>query len=1475
MSKLSKKRIISGILAIGMIVSSVGAVPAFADEGEALASESGYEETSEVQSEENTTISNESDEDTTINSESEEDTAVSNESEEDSTSEADAESDVTTDDETQDGDSEENSEETEDDTDTDEESEDDGTIETIVGDFGGDVKPFYFNGVSVDEENVQYIMPINSYPTDKSEYASTDGYEGLTTNQKLAYDALYSAMVKIDESSSVSYSSSGSYSYSDDDYDETIWYFDSVTVPTGSATTDDIFKVYCAILYDNPQLFWLGHGVSYTYGASTGYIYEVRFGTEVQAYATGSGRYAAKQKLFTVVEDVLSDAELFANDYSKMWYVHDYICRNTIYDPYIDESGENPRDHDVTGLFLDGVCVCEAYAKSMQLLLNALDIDVLYVVGVAGSSSSGYGGHAWNQVAFDGEWYNLDATWNDLTPEGSAYYKTYWNYLSDDTKALLQRDDDGYVPYSYVYFNITDTTEDFTTSHLAFYYYEQMYDTNTCTSTTYSYANHDQNFSAGNAKYTLYDGSTTKYVSTLNAAVSIINSNRNSRTAYTIEYVGEDENDAVDADIAITYAKSVTFESESEITFNGSFSSSCAVTFDAPAVFGGTFKASTVYANDSLAFLGTAAVTTLTAGENAELRIGESANVSITGKVTVSSGKINIIPVDDSGNVITATNGKTYITAKSASVDSFKSSYTIDETDYDYTVYKSGTEIKLSLPIIKVTYDNEGESIDYSSYITLSDAFTAINKDTSLVGKTITITLLDDVTTTKVTFPTKVAKLIIDGGNSDGDNYTLTFDKTTALSAAVDLELSDITIAASNAKSLALTVTKNLTVDNAEFDSSVPITIKGSANGKITLLAEDDSTVYIPCDISGFGNMVLPSNAVVINGNIVNVTTLTMDGTTLNMNTGSGNASVTVKNLNGSGTIYYASSAVIPMTISTSANGEFTVSAENCFSNEQKIFKATSVDVGMFTLDGDKIPNDDSEYTLSKSGSYLVVRKVGFYLSDGSDATKKYALWSDVTSAINDKTKDYTIAISGDVQVINASGIISALTMPKAKTYNSLTITSDSSSTLSFLGNVTLTGNTTFKNIKLESLKKVKTEYAAYAFNITAGSYELTLEDVSSEGILTNVTSSGVLNLNDTAVYGKLTAKQLNVIGSSAIYGSVSVTGISADENAVLTVNNGQKIAIGKNGFSTDSSVLTIKVVTHTSESDEEVEISAGKTIATISGVYEDQVTVGDGIKVVKSTQNLITVSESDALKVAKDSKNIYYASFEDAVKDISSTGSGEAYIIYFADETAISKFTLPTANKYSSLTFAANDDKAVITVLTDLTLTGELIISDSVTINKVKNSVVIPLNITCGKYSLTVKGKISPNEEVMSQVGKLSMSVANTADFGENDIIFSGAVSASKGTLKADDITLTSAASMNVAYLTCGTLTYPLKIASKISGISFNINKLNPTDGTIAKNTLLIKQVTTSFTCENGIEGSSYVPVLSGKKVVASESTV
>ena len=128
----------------------------------------------------------------------------------------------------------------------------------------------------------------------------------------------------------------------------------------------------------------------------------------------------------SIVESIISTVQPEEmTDFEKVKFVNDYIVKNTMY-----SEDSVASSHSAYAVAYEGKGVCQGYALFAQKLMQALGLESMYVVGEVYT-----GGHAWNLVKVDGEWYHLDTTWNDPVPDrGNGVRYDY--FLLNDTDLL-------------------------------------------------------------------------------------------------------------------------------------------------------------------------------------------------------------------------------------------------------------------------------------------------------------------------------------------------------------------------------------------------------------------------------------------------------------------------------------------------------------------------------------------------------------------------------------------------------------------------------------------------------------------------------------------------------------------------------------------------------------------------------------------------------------------------------------------------------------------------------------------------------------------------------------------------------------------------------------------------------------------------------------------------------------------------------
>lgn len=196
-------------------------------------------------------------------------------------------------------------------------------------------------------------------------------------------------------------------------------------------TEDQRYYIYYLYMFDNPEHFYLGNSVTiYTKGGphdglilcySDGNL-TCRFGgalSEINDELRKGIR--AKQAVFNAeVNRILSTIPSDAPDVVKEKLIYDRILIDSHYNLGAKWDGIAEDNWTAYGIMVNKMGVCESYSEAFQTLCLFAGINCTGVIGTAG------GGHKWNCVELDGEWYMCDITFDDpiggIPGEAGHYY---------------------------------------------------------------------------------------------------------------------------------------------------------------------------------------------------------------------------------------------------------------------------------------------------------------------------------------------------------------------------------------------------------------------------------------------------------------------------------------------------------------------------------------------------------------------------------------------------------------------------------------------------------------------------------------------------------------------------------------------------------------------------------------------------------------------------------------------------------------------------------------------------------------------------------------------------------------------------------------------------------------------------------------------------------------------------------------------
>lgn len=165
---------------------------------------------------------------------------------------------------------------------------------------------------------------------------------------------------------------------------------------------------------DHPEVFWVSETEPYLY-SNTADSLEMELGYKI----SGEELTVAKAELETAVQTALQNAPR-GSDYEKEIYVHDYLMEHCVYD---DEALElhktdtvRSNEQNAYGALVEGKAVCEGYARAFQLLCSRMGVNCWVIQGQAEGfdAEEESSNHIWNCVELDGDWYQVDVTWDDI-----------------------------------------------------------------------------------------------------------------------------------------------------------------------------------------------------------------------------------------------------------------------------------------------------------------------------------------------------------------------------------------------------------------------------------------------------------------------------------------------------------------------------------------------------------------------------------------------------------------------------------------------------------------------------------------------------------------------------------------------------------------------------------------------------------------------------------------------------------------------------------------------------------------------------------------------------------------------------------------------------------------------------------------------------------------------------------------------------
>ena len=187
-----------------------------------------------------------------------------------------------------------------------------------------------------------------------------------------------------------------------------------LTVPLSTKLADEnsLACVFRSVYADHPEFYFLCNHFSYTRKPN-----EPIKALLLHYSMNAAERAEAGPALLQIVNDWVSALPSGASDMEKEIALHDRLCKAVTY-----AEGEEPYPdiyYSPYSALVNGVAICDGYARALQLLCLAAEIKSSVVEGFSADGKT----HMWNLVYLSGEPYYVDPTWDDtLTQPVHAYF---------------------------------------------------------------------------------------------------------------------------------------------------------------------------------------------------------------------------------------------------------------------------------------------------------------------------------------------------------------------------------------------------------------------------------------------------------------------------------------------------------------------------------------------------------------------------------------------------------------------------------------------------------------------------------------------------------------------------------------------------------------------------------------------------------------------------------------------------------------------------------------------------------------------------------------------------------------------------------------------------------------------------------------------------------------------------------------------
>ena len=274
-----------------------------------------------------------------------------------------------------------------------------------------------YDNISGKNEDITDVkgININELEIKNSSYY----YEKLTDEQKKIYKAVAVAIKNLDSNAKIK-----EYNFTDD-----------------NTTMKDVKAAILNLFLDHPEVFY----VSNDYTVSTiELLNSKRIEIDLKYLVKDKNDLNKKiTEIKNVIDPIINDAKNM-DKFDAELYIHDKICEMCTYYKYSNIEAVPEECHTIYGCLVNKQAVCDGLSKSLQIMLDKVEIDNILVTGNLQNQA-----HAWIMVKLDDNWYHMDITSNKSVRNESGKEEiihSYFNITSERIKKTNSIDIEEQLP---------------------------------------------------------------------------------------------------------------------------------------------------------------------------------------------------------------------------------------------------------------------------------------------------------------------------------------------------------------------------------------------------------------------------------------------------------------------------------------------------------------------------------------------------------------------------------------------------------------------------------------------------------------------------------------------------------------------------------------------------------------------------------------------------------------------------------------------------------------------------------------------------------------------------------------------------------------------------------------------------------------------------------------------------------------------